>query len=76
MATVANATISFTNRYPTAYVFAKGSTPSRTRFYVMGILRNLKEITDLFEIWGAVSETEWELFEKNKVYLALLAKRK
>lgn len=76
LATIANATISFTDRYPTAYVFAKGTTPSRTRFYVMGISKNLKEITTLFEIWGAVSETEWELFEKNKAYLALLAKRK
>jgi hypothetical protein len=76
LATVAKAAISFTDRYPTAYVFAKGSTQSRTRFYVMGISRNLKEVTALFEIWGAVSETEWELFKKNKAYIALLAKRK
>jgi hypothetical protein len=76
LATVACAAISFTDKYPTAYIFAKGSTPSRTRFYIMGVSRSVKEIIALFEIWGAVSETEWELFEKNKAYIALLARRK
>lgn len=76
LATVAAAVISFTDKHPDALVFARGSTPSRTRYYVMGIGRHLPEITKSFEIWGALSEKDWELYKTNRPYNALLAKRR
>ena len=76
LATVAAATIYFSDLYPEAQIFAEGSTPARTRLYVMGVAKHLKEITNIFEIWGALGERKWELFRENKPYVALLAKRK
>jgi hypothetical protein len=76
LATVATAVVVFTDKHPNVLVFARGSTPARTRYYIMGITKYLKEITSSFEIWGALGEREWELFRKNRPYKALLAKRK
>jgi len=76
LATVATAVVYFTDEYPDALVFVQGSTPSRTRYYLMGITKHLQEISNSFEIWGALSDSEWELFEKSRPYKALLAKRK
>jgi hypothetical protein len=57
------------------FFFAKGSTDARMRYYVIGISSNLKQIDSLFEIWGFLND-QWELFQRNKPYMALLAKRK
>ncbi len=76
LATVAKAALLFTKQYPNAQVFVKGSTPSRTRFYCLGISKHLEEINDSFEILGALNDREWELFKRNKTYDALLARRK
>lgn len=48
MATVAATVIEFIKHYPQAIIFAKGSTPSRTRLYQIGILANWHEISQLF----------------------------
>jgi hypothetical protein len=63
LATVASTVASFTLKHPDAAVFAQGSTPSRTRFYIMGISKHLKQILAEFEIWGLNYE-EWELFQE------------
>jgi hypothetical protein len=76
LATVAAGVILFLEMYPNAQVFAQGSTPSRTRFYIMGISKNLNEIKNVLEILGAISENEWEFFKENRPYTALLVKRK
>jgi hypothetical protein len=76
LATVAMAVISFTDHYPNSYVFAQGSTATRTRFYIMGISKYRIEITSIFEVWGALSGKVWELFRENRPYEALLVKRK
>ncbi len=76
LVTVATSVIIFTDNYPNALVLAQGSTPSRIRYYTMGISKHLQAIAGKFEIWGALSENEWELFRKNRPYKALLAKRK
>lgn len=76
LATVAAAVALFADNHPGALVFAQGSTSSRTRFYVMGISKYLREITSSFEIWGSLNTVEWELFSKNRPYKALLARRK
>ena len=75
LATVAATVIDFTNRYPDAWVFATGSTVSRTRLYRIGIANNLNEVEGLFEVLGLVNEY-WQTFEKNTNYEAFLIKRK
>lgn len=75
LATVAAAVMKFTDKNPDTLVFAQGSTPSRTRYYIMGISSKFEEIRGLFEIWG-YRDDRWELFQRNTGYTALLAKRK
>ena len=74
--TVAAAVILFTNKYSKVSILAQGSTPARMRYYTIGISRYLQDITGKFEIWGAISQNDWEPFRKNMPYLALLANRK
>ncbi len=64
--TVVTAIILFTDEYPNVSVLTQGSTPSRTRYYTMEISKHLQEITGTFEIWGALSEREWELFREKQ----------
>lgn len=75
LATVAHTCIEFSEHFPEALIFVMGRTGARTRLYQMGINSNLDKISELFTIWGLFDES-WELFEKNKNYTALLAKRK
>ena len=75
LATVAASVYVFTDNYPNAYIFATGSTPSRTRLYQIGIANNLKEIKEGFSVWGEYNE-KWEIFQKNKNYTAFLVTRK
>ncbi len=75
LSTVAGAVLEFTESYPTAIVYAKGSTRVRTRLYQMSIARNWEAITPLFKILGELPEG-WEPFQPNKNYLAFLAMRK
>ena len=75
LATVAATVIEFLKHYPSATDFEKGSTPSRTRLYQMGILANWHEINKLFVIEGLI-KSEWQPFEKNKNYQAFMARVK
>ncbi len=75
LATVASTLYIFTDKYPHAWVYAVGVTPSRTRLYRMGISNNLAEIEKDFTVYGLLDE-HWELFEKGKDYQGFLAKRK
>lgn len=75
LATVARSCVEFSKHFPEAMIFAIGSTSARTRLYQMGVSRQYDEISELFWIWGLLNE-EWEEFEKNKNYQALLVKRK
>lgn len=75
LATVVGAVYAFCDKNPNAWVFATGSTPSRTRLYQIGITKYHQELTEEFEIFGQIGE-EWELFEFGKKYTAFLAKRK
>ena len=76
LATVAATIIAFTDEYPNAWIFATGSTPSRTRLYKMGIARYLKEILENFEIFGLEDDGSWVVFEINRSYDAFLITRK
>ena len=75
MATVAATLYSFTDRFPDAKVFAKGSTESRTRLYRMAISNNLDLINIDFQVYG-LKDYVWEKFTIGIDYEGFLVKRK
>jgi hypothetical protein len=75
LATVAAAIHDFTLQYPGVWIFAKGSSLSRTRLYRMGITNHWDQIDSDFELFG-LTEIEWERFEKRREYDAFLIRRK
>jgi hypothetical protein len=75
LATVISAVFAFCDKNPKAWIFATGSTKSRTRLYQIGISKYFKDMDDEFELYGQIQE-DWELFENGKNYSAFLAKRK
>ena len=76
LATIAATVMEFTRHHPDAIVYAKGSTPARTRLYQMGISTNWAEITSLLYVYGYEQNNGWEPFQKNVRYDAFLVKRK
>src|ERR1700722_184182 len=75
LATVADTVLDFTLLRPKAFIFAQGSTLSRTRLYQMGICAFWEEIGCLFRVIGYVDE-EWTPFRKGVNFQAFLIKRK
>lgn len=75
LATVASTIFAFFNKYPDAWIYATGSSKSRTRLYRMGISNNLTEISQIFDVYGLVEDV-WYDFERNIEYDAFLIKRK
>jgi len=75
MATVAATLYPFTESFPDASVFVKGSTVSRTRLYRMAITNNLDLIGTDFEIYG-LKNYVWEEFTIGIDYEAFLVVRK
>lgn len=67
LATVASTVQDFTLQYQDAWIIAKGSIPSRTRLYRMGISNHWQEINNEFEVFG-LKEDEWQPFELRKEY--------
>ena len=75
LGTVISTLYAFTDKHPTEYVMATGSTKSRTRLYRMGITKYFDEIQNDFFIFGLRNQ-EWVKFEKEIEYEAFLGKRK
>ncbi len=75
LSTVVSTVYAFTDKYPDAWIFATGSTKSRTRLYRMGITKYITEIKRDFQMFGLKND-EWEKFEKEVEYEAFLVKRK
>ncbi|MEO6356771.1 MAG: hypothetical protein ABIU77_03725 [Ferruginibacter sp.] len=75
LATVIAAVYAFCDKNPNIWIFATGSTNSRTRLYRIGITKYLEEIRLDFDLYGEINQ-EWELFEIGKNYTSFLAKRK
>lgn len=75
LATVVATVYAFTDKYPNAYVYATGSTKSRTRLYRIGISKFLDEITNDFEILGELDE-DWKEFQNDVEYEGFLVRRK
>lgn len=75
LATVVSAVYSFTNVEKEAWVYATGSTKSRTRLYRMGITKYFNEVNQDFLIYG-LRNGEWEYFEKEVDYTAFVVRRR
>ncbi|MFH1320718.1 MAG: hypothetical protein ABII90_08705 [Bacteroidota bacterium] len=75
LATVVATIYAFTDKYPDTWIYASGSTKSRTRLYRMGITKYLSEVKNDFEIFGEINDG-WKNFKKNIDYDGFLIKRK
>jgi len=75
LATVAASVSHFMSNHPHATVFAKGSTPPRTRLYQMGIRNHLMEISFRFEVMG-LKQFNWEPFRPGRNYDAFYISHK
>jgi hypothetical protein len=75
LATVAMIVSDFLLKYPDKWVFAVGSTHSRTRLYRMGITNHWHIIRAEFDVYGLLNKG-WELFELRKDYDAFLVRLK
>ena len=75
LATVVSAVYSFTEVEKEAWVYATGSTKSRTRLYRMGITKYFDEIKGDFLVFG-LKNGEWEDFTKEIEYTAFLVRRR
>lgn len=73
LATLASIVVHFSNQFPSALVFAQGSTPARTRLYRIGITLNYDEISEIFEVFGL--REQWEVFKPGTNYNAFLVRR-
>jgi hypothetical protein len=75
LATIAATVYTFTDKHPNAWIYATGSTKSRTRLYRMGLTKHLSEVQVDFDLYGQKSGN-WECFEKGVDYEAFLVQRK
>jgi hypothetical protein len=75
LATVVASVNAFTEKYPNCWVYATGSTKSRTRLYQIGISKYVDEIRKSFEIYG-LHNSDWKVFRKGLNYESFLVKRK
>ena len=75
LATVVAALYAFFDRYPNAFLYATGSTASRTRLYRIGITRFYEEMQRDFYLYGQMGD-DFPEFEPGKEYSGFLAKRK
>lgn len=75
LATVVSAVYAFTELKNQAWVYATGSTKSRTRLYRIGISKYFDEVKKDFIVFGMLNG-EWKEFEKEVDYTAFVVKRK
>ena len=75
LATIAATVIEFTDYFPNAFIYAKGSTPARTRLYQMAIAANLAEISAVLDIFGFINDN-WYDFKLYVNYEAFSVLRK
>ena len=75
LATVVAAVYAFAGHYPEAWIYATGSTETRTRLYRMGINKYFDIVEEDFHIMGE-HQSEWEWYKKGKDYQAFAVYRK
>lgn len=75
LSSVVSAIYAFTEKFPEAWIYAEGSTPSRTRLYQMNIVKYFDLVEKDFELQCLLNQ-EWEDFRPNINYEAFVIKRK
>ena len=75
LATVVSAIYAFFDKNPDTFVYATGSTSSRTRLYRMGIARFYETMKEDFYLFGQIDDDFYE-FEIGKDYKGFLVQRK
>ncbi|SHN39977.1 hypothetical protein [Chitinophaga sp. CF418] len=75
LTTVAAVVETFIAEHPEAYIYAKGSTLSRTRLYRICITKYWNDITNQFDVFGLQND-QWQDFIQNQTYSAFLGKKK
>jgi len=75
LGTVIAAVYAFFNQYPNAYIYATGSTNTRTRLYRIGITKYFKQMKKDFYLYGQIGNDFVE-FEIGIEYEGFLAQRK
>ena len=75
LATLAAIVEDFTNNVPDAWIYAKGSSKVKTRFYRIILSNNLALVEEKYNLWGMLKGV-WKPFEPNKPYTEYLLKRK
>lgn len=73
--TVALTLLDFFEVHPEAVVIARGSTPSRTRLYQMGINKNLDMIHTRLDVFG-FHNNGWKKFQSNINYEAFYVRKR
>jgi hypothetical protein len=73
--TVVSAVYAFFDKHPKSFVYATGSTKSRTRLYRMGINKYYCEMAADFYLYGRTDEN-FEEFELNKDYIGFSGSKK
>ena len=76
LATVAHIVTDFTEQYPDAIIFAKGSTEARNRLYQMAIVKYWSEIKELFDVYGELRNGLFIKFISGINFTAFYAMRK
>lgn len=74
LATVVAAIYAFTDRNPSAWIYATGSSEARIRLYRMGINKYYDKISETFEIYGLIDD-EWIVFDKELNFEAFVVRR-
>ena len=75
LATVVAAIYLFCEQLPNAWIYATGSTASRTRLYRINLNKYIEAAENDFHIIGQI-EDEWETYEKGNHYKAFLVQKK
>ena len=74
LATVVSAIYAFTDRNPSAWVYATGSNEARIRLYRMGINKYYDKVSEDFEIYGLLDD-QWLVFDKEVNFEAFVIRR-
>ena len=75
LATIAMTIYDFFEEHPSATVYLKGSTNSRTRLYQISISKFIEQISIEFEVYGEL-ENEFVRFNKDGSYRGILIQKK
>lgn len=75
LATVAMTVFEFFEEHPSATVYLKGSTSSRTRLYQISISKFIEQISIEFDVYEEL-EGEFERFNRNTSYKGFLIQKR